>query len=71
MYLDQTDIEIWTNDRDYKSPKKKLKQHKVGNINFSGYASVEDLAPVLDALNNSLFQYDPVEYRVKLSVKNG
>ena len=29
MYLDQTDIEIWTNDRNYKNPKKKLKQHKV------------------------------------------
>ena len=70
MYLDKTEIEIWTNHGQYNQEKKKPKQTKIGSLIFEGFAEVKSLERVLEAIDENMFQHDPVEFRVKLRVKN-
>jgi hypothetical protein len=70
MFIDKTEIEIWSNHGNYENPKKKPKQEKIGTLVFNGYAQIKNLDRVLESLDDNLFQHDAVEYRVKLSIKN-
>ena len=70
MYLEKTLVEIWTNNRNHKNPKKKLKQTKLGTLTFEGYANMGNLSRVLDAIEENMYQQDAVEFRIKLTANN-